>query len=101
MRQTIVPVARTVVDLTLASGRTRPRWTPTLSGNAFVKGHTVMRRRSPAVLAGIAALVTAGAAGVVAALPASAAVGCSVQYTVVNQWPGGFGTNVVIRNIGD
>jgi hypothetical protein len=60
-----------------------------------------MRRRSPALLAGIAALVTAGAAGVVAALPASAAVGCSVQYSVVNQWPGGFGTNVVIRNIGD
>src|SRR5262245_53460640 len=61
-----------------------------------------MRRRAPAVMAGIAALATvAGAAVVVTALPASAATGCSVQYSLASQWPGGFGANVTIKNLGD
>ncbi len=60
-----------------------------------------MRRRAPAVLAGMAALVVAVGAGVVTALPASAATGCRITYAVTNQWPGGFGADVTINNLGD
>jgi endo-1,4-beta-xylanase len=42
------------------------------------------------------------AAGVVVALPASAAAaGCSVTYAVSSQWQGGFGANVSVTNLGD
>ncbi len=60
-----------------------------------------MRRRTPVVIAGVAALVAAGAATVVTALPASAATGCSVSYSIASQWPGGFGANVTVKNLGD
>ncbi len=51
------------------------------------------------VLAGVAALASAA---VVVALPAGAATaGCSVTYAVSSQWPGGFGANVSIINLGD
>jgi len=52
-------------------------------------------------------LASAGAAllasaVVVVALPAdAAAAGCSVDYAVSAQWPGGFGANVTITNLGD
>jgi hypothetical protein len=54
------------------------------------------------------ALLAAGAAGVLVAasfaavsLPASAAAtGCTVNYAVQNQWPGGFTTNITITNLG-
>jgi rhamnogalacturonan endolyase len=56
------------------------------------------RRRSlPVVIA--TALAAAGASGLAA--PASAAVGCSVTYSVTNQWDGGFGADVRIDNVGD
>ncbi|GAA1790209.1 hypothetical protein GCM10009682_10310 [Luedemannella flava] len=45
-----------------------------------------------------ATLVTAG---VVTAVNARAATGCRVQYTVTNQWQGGFGANVNLTNLGD
>ncbi|WP_189079195.1 non-reducing end alpha-L-arabinofuranosidase family hydrolase [Mangrovihabitans endophyticus] len=49
---------------------------------------------------GGAALLTSAA--VVVALPAgAAAAGCSVDYAVSSQWPGGFGANVAITNLGD
>ena len=49
--------------------------------------------------AGVALLVSAT---VVVALPAgAAAAGCSVNYAVSSQWPGGFGANVSITNLGD
>lgn len=32
---------------------------------------------------------------------AYAAPGCRVTYTVTSQWPGGFGANVTIGNLGD
>ncbi|MFC7279054.1 cellulose binding domain-containing protein [Paractinoplanes rhizophilus] len=59
-----------------------------------------MRRRK---LAGClaACLGIAAGAGVVTALPASAAAGCTVTYEVSSQWPGGFGANVTIKNLGD
>ncbi|HET6532266.1 MAG TPA: cellulose binding domain-containing protein, partial [Actinoplanes sp.] len=52
------------------------------------------------VAAGAAALL-AGGAGPVFAAQARAAAGCQVTWTVTNQWQGGFGVNVDIRNLGD
>ncbi|MET8152191.1 cellulose binding domain-containing protein [Actinoplanes sp. NPDC049668] len=59
-----------------------------------------MRRPNIALSVAAAVAVTAGA-GVVTALPASAAAGCRVAYTVSSTWPGGFGANVTITNLGD
>ncbi|MEV6302203.1 cellulose binding domain-containing protein [Actinoplanes sp. NPDC051861] len=59
-----------------------------------------MRRRQIALsLTAVASL--AAAVGLVTAMPASAAAGCSVTYAVSSSWPGGFGANVTIRNLGD
>jgi Cellulose binding domain./Alpha-L-arabinofuranosidase B, catalytic. len=49
--------------------------------------------------AGIAAMV--GAAGTLTTTSAQAAIGCRVDYQVTNQWPGGFGANVIVNNLGD
>ncbi|UQU62154.1 cellulose binding domain-containing protein [Couchioplanes caeruleus] len=59
-----------------------------------------MRKRRIALSVAAAAAVTAGT-GVVTALPANAAAGCSVAYTVSNSWQGGFGASVTITNLGD
>ena len=59
-----------------------------------------MQRRNLAVCLA-ASLGIATAAGVVTALPASAAAGCTVTYQVSSSWPGGFGANVTINNLGD
>ena len=59
-----------------------------------------MRRRHLVPGLASAALLAAGA-GVITAMPASAAAGCTVVYTVSSQWPGGFGANVTIKNLGD
>ncbi|WP_239104046.1 cellulose binding domain-containing protein, partial [Microbispora corallina] len=60
-----------------------------------------LRRRLSVSAAAVATLVTA-AAGVAGTHAASAAAaGCQVTYTVTNQWPGGFGTNVTVSNLGD
>lgn len=48
-----------------------------------------------------AVAVAIGAYATVTAVAAQAATGCRVDYTITNQWPGGFGTNVVITNLGD
>jgi len=40
-------------------------------------------------------------AGVVSATAAQAATGCRVDYSVTNQWQGGFGASVTITNLGD
>ncbi|WP_320067016.1 non-reducing end alpha-L-arabinofuranosidase family hydrolase [Micromonospora sp. RTGN7] len=51
------------------------------------------------VSAGVALLASAA---VVVASPADAATaGCSVDYVVSSQWQGGFGANLLIRNLGD
>ncbi|GIH14591.1 glycoside hydrolase family 6 protein [Rugosimonospora africana] len=47
------------------------------------------------------ALVLGSGMAVVAATQASAATGCSVNYQVTNQWPGGFGASIAITNLGD
>ncbi|MFC7529213.1 cellulose binding domain-containing protein [Actinoplanes sp. GCM10030250] len=51
-----------------------------------------------AVLTGTALL---GSAAVAVALPAAAAAGCAVKYTVTSQWQGGFGADVAVTNLGD
>ncbi|TQS18761.1 arabinofuranosidase catalytic domain-containing protein [Microbispora sp. KK1-11] len=43
----------------------------------------------------------AGAVGALTAPAAHAATGCRVDYSVTNQWPGGFGANVSVDNLGD
>jgi endoglucanase len=56
-----------------------------------------MKRRA-ALLTGSLIAVTPMAAAVPTA---QAAIACSVQYSVANQWPGGFQGNIVIKNLGD
>ncbi|WP_213455234.1 rhamnogalacturonan lyase family protein [Rhizomonospora bruguierae] len=56
-------------------------------------------RRGALIAAGATLAVTAG--GLVTAGVAAAAAGCSVAYSVDNQWQGGFGANVTITNLGD
>ncbi|MBB2741624.1 UNVERIFIED_ORG: hypothetical protein FHR35_001444 [Microbispora rosea subsp. rosea] len=46
-------------------------------------------------------VAVAGAAGALTAPAAHAATGCRVDYSVTNQWPGGFGANVSVTNLGD
>jgi hypothetical protein len=60
-----------------------------------------MRRRTLALATGMAATVAALGAWVISAPAASAATGCSVSYTLSGQWPGGFGANLTITNLGD
>jgi hypothetical protein len=50
---------------------------------------------------GMAAASAAFGAWVITAPPASAATGCTVSYALSGQWPGGFGANVTIKNLGD
>lgn len=54
------------------------------------------RRTVPCLLAAALAL-----GGTAVATSASAATGCRVDYTVTNQWGGGFGADVKITNLGD
>lgn len=56
----------------------------------------------PRIRLAIAAVAGTVLAGMAIAISAHAATtGCSVTYTVTSQWPGGFGTNVSITNLGD
>ena len=49
-----------------------------------------------------AGLAMLASVAVVAAAPAgAAAAGCSVNYAVASEWPGGFNANVTITNLGD
>ena len=66
---------------------------------AFGDGTDMRRRKAVLSLAAAAALTTAAAA--LTALPAAAAGGCTVGYTVSSQWPGGFGADVTVKNLGD
>jgi len=57
------------------------------------------RHRSLLAAAIVTAVAVTGA--LATALPAQAAVGCRVTYAVTSQWPGGFGANVTVNNLGD
>lgn len=54
--------------------------------------------RRPLLAAAIAVAVIAVGA---VATSASAATGCRVTYAVSSQWPGGFGANIAVTNLGD
>ncbi|WP_327011337.1 cellulose binding domain-containing protein [Dactylosporangium sp. NBC_01737] len=59
-----------------------------------------MRRRTAVALS--VTTIGAAAIGVMVTAPsASAATGCRVAYSVASQWPGGFGANVTVTNLGD
>ncbi|MFC7484995.1 pectate lyase [Luedemannella flava] len=62
---------------------------------------SLRRRRTALIGAAIAAAMVAAAGGVIAATSAQAATGCRVTYSVASQWPGGFGGNVSVTNLGD
>ncbi|WBB50517.1 non-reducing end alpha-L-arabinofuranosidase family hydrolase [Verrucosispora sp. WMMA2044] len=53
------------------------------------------------ILASFGAALLASTALAVAMPANAAAAGCSVNYAVSSQWPGGFGANVTITNLGD
>ena len=59
------------------------------------------RRRHFVRVATTAVLVMAGAGVAGTQLASAAAAGCQVSYSISNQWPGGFGANVVVTNLGD
>ncbi|MGI5153285.1 cellulose binding domain-containing protein [Plantactinospora sp. CA-294935] len=59
------------------------------------------RRRTALILTAAATTAALAGAGVLTAVSAHAAVGCQVSYSVASQWPGGFGGNVTITNLGD
>src|SRR6266540_7363649 len=56
------------------------------------------RVRLAVVAVSVALAATAGAVTVTAH---AAAAGCRVTYAVSSQWPGGFGANVSLTNLGD
>ncbi|MFC9246284.1 glycoside hydrolase family 6 protein [Streptomyces sp. NPDC057136] len=59
-------------------------------------------RRSRTALIAAGALVAAAAGTAAAAVPsAAAAAGCTVDYTIQNQWNGGFTSAVTVTNTGD
>jgi hypothetical protein len=59
-------------------------------------------RRGPRLVAVAATALAVVAVAVVGSHAASAAAaGCSVNYAVSSQWPGGFGANVTVTNLGD
>jgi hypothetical protein len=60
-----------------------------------------MRKRTTVLSVVTAAAMAAVGVNVVTARPASAATGCRVAYSIASQWPGGFGANVTITNLGD
>ncbi|WP_322633177.1 cellulase family glycosylhydrolase [Glycomyces albidus] len=64
--------------------------------------HSQSLRRARLRLVAVAAAVLATlAAGLMGAVSAQAAQGCSVDYWVQSQWPGGFTADVTVHNLGD
>ncbi|MDQ7907877.1 glycoside hydrolase family 6 protein [Phytohabitans sp. ZYX-F-186] len=59
------------------------------------------RTRKQRIAIGAVAVLGLGGLSVIQALPASAAAGCSVTYSVTGSWNNGFQGNIVIRNVGD
>src|SRR6185436_5841348 len=64
-------------------------------------GGPPMRNRMRTRVALAASVIVAAGTAVTFAAAAQAAAGCSVTYAVTNQWPGGFGANVNVNNLGD
>ncbi|WP_176308768.1 cellulose binding domain-containing protein, partial [Micromonospora sp. NBS 11-29] len=54
-----------------------------------------------ASIAAVAALTLTAAGLTGTQFASAAATGCAVTYTVSSSWPGGFGANVAVTNLGD
>src|SRR5689334_9638075 len=63
--------------------------------------HAFTRPRTRLAIAAAAAAGTVLAGTAITLSAHAATAGCSVTYTVTSQWPGGFGANVSITNLGD
>lgn len=59
---------------------------------------SIRRRTTVAAVIGLAA---AASVGVLHTTAARAAAGCRVDYAVSSSWPGGFGANVTVTNLGE
>jgi endoglucanase len=59
-----------------------------------------MRQRTALLAAGAAALLATTGIAIVTSNASAASAGCSVNYTVQSQWPGGFTGSVTITNLG-
>ncbi|GIH17030.1 cellulose binding domain-containing protein [Rugosimonospora africana] len=59
-----------------------------------------MKYRRTLLAAGVAGAMAAGTFAMVTMPASAAATGCSVNYTVQSQWPGGFTGNIAITNLG-
>ena len=59
------------------------------------------RPRRAAFVAAAAAVTVIGAGALSITSAGAAAAGCDVGYRVTNQWQGGFGADVTVRNLGD
>ncbi|PZG02973.1 cellulose-binding domain-containing protein, partial [Micromonospora deserti] len=62
---------------------------------------TLPRTGARLVIAVVAALATTGGAALTVTGAQAAAPGCRVDYRITNQWPGGFGADVTVTNLGD
>ncbi|MEN3540667.1 cellulose binding domain-containing protein [Microbispora sp. ZYX-F-249] len=62
---------------------------------------STFRRRAAALVTSAAAALTGALTWVAGASPAGAATGCAVTYRITSQWPGGFGADVTVTNLGD
>lgn len=62
---------------------------------------STFRRRAAALITSAAPVLTGALTWVAGAAPADAATGCAVTYRITNQWPGGFGADVTVTNLGD
>ncbi|WP_436837673.1 cellulose binding domain-containing protein [Micromonospora rifamycinica] len=60
-----------------------------------------MRSRARLAVSVLGTVVVAGTAALSATVPAQAAAGCRVTYTVASQWPSGFSANIDLTNLGD
>src|SRR5690349_6223503 len=61
-----------------------------------------MKHRNAALLAaGVAGVLVAAGVAVATGNALAASTGCSVTYSIVGQWPGGFQGDIKITNLGD
>uniref|UniRef100_UPI001F366785 cellulose-binding domain-containing protein n=1 Tax=Streptomyces sp. NRRL F-5123 TaxID=1463856 RepID=UPI001F366785 len=63
------------------------------------RAHAV-KQRKPMFIALLSTVLAAAGVSFVATSAQGAATGCQVVYDVTNQWPGGFGANVSVTNLG-
>src|SRR5690349_21495388 len=80
----------------------RPETGRTLKRRAKAMKATHLGRRTRRALLVTSVIAAIGAAAAVVLAPtAYAAAGCRVDYRVSSQWPGGFGADVSVTNLGD